>query len=428
MATYNQIHRFGTQAQYDALVLAESINENYLYFTSDTGKLYKGSVDITNSLIKTASNASVPTTGVAGKIYLESSTGMVKAYIDGAWVVLSYPISQSIPTGSSAASTYAVPSEAAVKDYVDTAIGATGVVSDITQKMNGTTAVAGTLVATKNDASTFDIRMVGLTTKPTWDASARILSFPVTKADGTVETVTADIGKDIFLDPGEGKNYFDPDTKEIVLTLNNGTTATDPTVIRIPAAALYNDYTASDTDSIDMSINGETHAVSATVKVDDTAGNALQIVTNKGLRVDLSAYATTASVEGIRSNLQGQIDSTTATLAATTASLGELQTNYNATTAELGTLKSNYNATTAKLGTLETNYNATTAKLGTLESNYNATTADLDALKTNYNATTAALNTLTTNYNATTVTVAQNSADITALATAATEWAGFAES
>ena len=398
MATYNQIHRYGTQAQYDALVLAGTVNENYLYFTSDTGKLYKGSVDITNSLIKTAANTAVPATGVAGKIYLESSTGMVKAYIDSAWVVLSYPISQEIPASN--ASTAAVPSEAAVKNYVDSAIGATGVVSNIEQKMNGSTAVAGTLVATKNDGSTFDIRMTGLTTKPTWDAETRVLSFPVTKADGTTETVTADIGKDIFLDPGEGKNYFDPDTKEIVLTLNNGTTATDPTVIRIPAAALYNDYTAGDTATIDMDIDGTTHEITASVKIDDTAGNALQIVTNKGLRVDLSAYATTASVEGIRSNLQGQIDSTTATLAATTESLS----------------------------TLTNNYNATTTALSTLQSNYNNTTADLDALKTNYNATTVALNTLTNNYNATTVTVAQNSADITALATAATEWAGFAES
>lgn len=426
MATYNQIHRYGTQAQYDALVLAGTVNENYLYFTSDTGKLYKGSVDITNSLIKTAANTAVPATGVAGKIYLESSTGMVKAYIDGAWVVLSYPISQEIPASN--ASTAAVPSEAAVKDYVDSAIGATGVVSNIEQKMNGSTAVAGTLVATKNDGSTFDIRMTGLTTKPTWDAETRVLSFPVTKADGTTETVTADIGKDIFLDPGEGKNYFDPDTKEIVLTLNNGTTATDPTVIRIPAAALYNDYTAGDTATIDMDIDGTTHEITASVKIDDTAGNALQIVTNKGLRVDLSAYATTASVEGIRSNLQGQIDSTTATLAATTESLSTLTNNYNATTVELNTLKNNYNTTTAALDTLTTNYNATTADLAALKTNYNATTADLDTLKTNYNNTTAALNTLTNNYNATTVTVAQNSADITALATAATEWAGFAES
>ena len=426
MATYNQIHRYGTQAQYDALVLAGTVNENYLYFTSDTGKLYKGSVDITNSLIKTAANTAVPATGVAGKIYLESSTGMVKAYIDGAWVVLSYPISQSIPSGSSTGSTYAVPSEAAVKEYVDSAIGATGVVSNIEQKMNGSTAVAGTLVATKNDGSTFDIRMTGLTTKPTWDAETRVLSFPVTKADGTTETVTANIGKDIFLDPGEGKNYFDPDTQEIVLTLNDD--PDNPTVIRIPASALYNDYTAGDTATIDMDIDGTTHEITASVKIDDTAGNALQIVTNKGLRVDLSAYATTASVEGIRSNLQGQIDSTTATLAATTESLSTLTNNYNATTTALSTLQSNYNNTTADLDALKTNYNATTVALNTLTNNYNATTADLATLKTNYNNTTAALNTLTTNYNATTVTVAQNSADITALATAATEWAGFAES
>ena len=422
MATYNQIHRYGTQAQYDALKTAGELNQNYLYFTSDTGKLYKGAVDYTNDLIKIAA---VPESGVAGKIYLETGTGQVKAFIDNTWVVISYPISQAIP--SSNASSYAVPSEAAVKDYVDNAIGATGVVSNIEQKMNGSTAVAGTLVATKNDATTFDIRMTGLAVNPVWDSSSRTLTIPVTKADGTTENVVAAIGKDTFIDP-EGENRFDPDTKEIVLTLNDGTAGSDPTEIRIPASALYNDYTAGDTDSIDLDIDSTTHEITATVNIDDTAGNAITIVANKGLRVDLSAYATTASVDGIRSNLQGQIDATTATLSATTAALNTLETNYNATTADIAVFKGNYNATTAELATLKTNYNATTAKLNTLEANYNATTATLDTLGANYNATTAERATLKANYNATTVTVAQNTSDISALATAATTWAGFSES
>jgi septal ring factor EnvC (AmiA/AmiB activator) len=304
--------------------------------------------------------------------------------------------------------------------------------------MNAGTAVSGTITATKGDGSTFDVHFTGVSVNPSWDAETRVLTLPVVNADGTTTNVTANIGKDIFLDPGEGKNYFDPDTKEIVLTLNDD--PDNPTVIRIPASALYNDYTGAATNSGTVAIDATSHAISFDLNINAATNNALVLDAN-GLMVDLSAYATTEALENVRSSLQGQIDSTTATLAATTAALGTLESNYNATTAELATLEGNYNATTAELATLEGNYNATTAELAELEgnynnttaaldtltSNYNATTAELAELEGNYNATTAALDTLTTNYNATTVQVAQNTEDIAALALAATTWAGFTD-
>lgn len=388
-STYVQIHRFGTQAQYDAL---EAKNPNFLYFTSDTGKLYKGNIDYTNNLIAVAT---VPATGVAGKVYFESTTGMVKAYVGGEWKVISYPVTQDIDSAN--ASENKLASEKAIVDYVEEMIGGEGVVADIAQKMNAGTAVAGTITVTKGDASTYDVSLTGTTVNPTWDDVTRVLTLPVVNADGTTTSVTANIGKDIFLDPGEGKNYFDPATKEIVLTLNNGDETHEATVIRIPASALYNDYTGATTNSGTVAIDATSHSISFDLNINSSTANALTLDAN-GLMVDLGAYATTESVEAIRSNLQGQIDATTASLAATTASLN----------------------------TLTNNYNATTAALDTLTSNYNGTTAALDTLTTNYNATTAALDTLTTNYNATTVTVAENTANIAALAEAATTWGAFA--
>ena len=388
-STYVQIHRFGTQAQYDAL---EAKNPNFLYFTSDTGKLYKGNIDYTNNLIAVAT---VPATGVAGKVYFESTTGMVKAYVGGEWKVISYPLTQDIDSAN--ASTAKLASEKAIVDYVEEMIGGDGVVADIAQKMNAGTAVAGTITVTKGDASTYDVSLTGTTVNPTWDDVTRVLTLPVVNSDGTTTTVTANIGKDIFLDPGEGKNYFDPATKEIVLTLNNGDETHEATVIRIPASALYNDYTGAATNSGTVAIDATSHSITFDLNINSSTANALSLDAN-GLMVDLGAYATTESVEAIRSNLQGQIDATTATLAATTASLD----------------------------TLTTNYNATTAALDTLTSNYNGTTAALDTLTTNYNATTAALDTLTNNYNATTVTVAENAENIAALAEAATTWGAFA--
>ena len=399
--SYNQIHRFGTQAEYEALKTAGSLNSNYLYFTSDTGKLYKGTIDYTNSLIKIAS---VPATGVDGKIYYETGSGQIKTYIDNEWVVLSYPLTTSID--SQDPSNAKVASEAAIVSYVENMVGGDGVVADIKQKMNAGTAVAGTLTVTKGDASTFDVTMTGTAINPSWDAETRVLTIPV--AGGT--TVTANIGKDIFLDPGAGKNYFDSETKEIVLTLNDD--PENPTVIRIPASALYNDYTGETTNSGTVSIDGTTHSISFDLNINDSAANAL-VLDQDGLMVDLSNYATTAALDGVRESLQGQINNTTATLAATTASLGTLENNYNNTTATLATLEGNYNNTTAALDTLTTNYNATTVKVAEIEGNLNATTAKLDTLETNYNATT--------------VQVATNTSNISDLATAATTWAGFSD-
>ena len=378
--SYNQIHRFGTQAEYDALATK---NPNYLYFTSDTGKLYKGTIDYTDNLI---SVSAAPATGVAGKIYFETITGIVKAYVGGEWKVISYPIATEIDATNPSASKVA--SEAAIVDYVESAIGGDGVVADVAQKMttgDTPTAVPGTLEVTMGDQSKKDVALTGVVNNPTWNETTRQLSLPVVGG----QTVQVNIGKDIFLESGR----YDSENKEIVLVLNDE----DQTEIRIPASALYNDYTGGTTNSGTVAIDGTTHEITFNLKLNESTDNKLVLDSN-GLMLDLSAYATTASVETIRSGLQSQIDATTATLAATTASLG----------------------------TLENNYNATTAALDTLTNNYNGTTATLDTLIGNYNATTAALDTLTTNYNATTVTVAENTENISALAEAATQWAAFA--
>ena len=375
-STYTQIHRIGTQEQYDNLATK---NPDLLYFTSDTGKLYKGTTDYTDAFVSTAT---VGESGVAGKIYLETSTGQVKTYVGNAWKVISYPLAVTIDSLN--ASSYKVPSEAGVVELVNSAVGGDGVINNIEQKMNAGTAVSGTITATKGDGSTFDVSLIGAAVNPTWDATTRQLLIPVVKADGSTQNVEVNIGKDIFIDPTPGANYFDPDTKEIVLTLNDGTATTDPTVIRIPASALYNDYTGAATNSGTVTIDATSHTVGFNLNISTAANNKLTLDAN-GLMVDLDAYATTAAVDGIRSDLQGQIDATTATLSATTAALDTLTTNYNGTTAALNTLQNNYNGTTA------------------------------------------ALDTLTTNYNATTVDVAQNTADIEALAAAATTWGSFTD-
>lgn len=361
--TYTQIHRYGTQAQYDALATK---NPNYLYFTSDTNKLYKGEVDYTDSLIKITT---VPATGVAGKIYFEQSTGQVKAYVDGAWTVISYPIVTEIDVNADDAH---IPTASAVKDYVDDIVGGDGVVANVE---NGT--AAGKLKITMGNGSTSEFGISGATLNPTWNEITRQLTLPVMGANGTVTNVVANIGKDIFLESGR----YDSAAKEIVLVLNDD----NETEIRIPASALYNDYTGGETATIDVDIDGTTHEITATAKISSTAGNALTSDAN-GLYISLEAYATTAAVDARFTTVENTLNGATADIATLK---GDYQTAgsvdykiYNAST-----------ATSLKIADHET-------RIASLESDMTQAQSDITA----------------------------NAENIAALATAATSWAPFADS
>ena len=77
MATYTGILKYGTQAAYEALGAKV---DSCLYFCTDTGKLYKGSVDFSNSSVIAASKPAAP---VVGKIYILADTKTAEIY-DGA--------------------------------------------------------------------------------------------------------------------------------------------------------------------------------------------------------------------------------------------------------------------------------------------------------------------------------------------------------
>ena len=75
-----------TQSAYDALGSKDS---NTLYFTSDTGKIYKGSADMTKSVIVTDA---IPEVGAAilDKLYIDSASLEAKITTDNVnWIVLS---------------------------------------------------------------------------------------------------------------------------------------------------------------------------------------------------------------------------------------------------------------------------------------------------------------------------------------------------
>lgn len=293
--TYPQILLSGLQASYDAL---ETKDTNKLYFCTDTGKLYKGSVDFTSAVIKTASKPEHP---VVGKLYLLTGTGTVEAYDGTAWNVISYPVDTVIDASSDDVH---VATAKAVYDAVQGAISGDGVVNAVASSQT-----SGNISVTTN-GTTSNVPVNGVVTTPSYAAATRTFTFPVVGG----ESVVVELGKDIFIDP-EGNNRYE--NGNIYLYLNDGVEGHEATELVIPVTSLVTDYFGGDTDSITVDIDGTTHEVTATANIrPDVAGsftNALKLSTTsgaKGLYVDLSSYYTSSETDSAISAAIADLDAT----------------------------------------------------------------------------------------------------------------------
>jgi len=274
--TYNKVLLAGLQASYNAMA---SHDANVLYFCTDTGKLYKGDVDFTNSVVAADTK---PGTPVAGKIYVLADTNTIETYVNGAWVVLSYPMVTAVDKNSD---DMHVASAKAVYNAITAAIAeVTG--GDAIIKNVAAGAADAQVVVTKGDDTTSTVTVPGVVTTPTWDTATRKLTLPVSGG----ATIEVNIGKDIFLDP-EADNKYNPETGNIELHLNDGTE------LIIPASALVDVYTGGTTNSAKTTV-GDDNVIKVDVVVDPVEGNAL-VLTEAGLKVDLSNYYTESETEAL---------------------------------------------------------------------------------------------------------------------------------
>lgn len=321
--TYKNILKYGLQSAYDAI---QSKDNDVLYFCTDTRKIFKGAVDYTDSVVF-AANKDAVTAPIAGKVYVFANTGTVEVWNDElatpAWSVVSYPLVTSIVDDPSGNDDVHVPSAKAVYDFVEheigEVIGGSDVVKSIAQKTTQegaeTVPVRGTFTYTTGDDLTHDVQLTGVVTKPSYEPNSRTFTFPVAgESDVVVE-----LGKDIFIDP-EGDNRYEDGF--IYLYLNDGTQSEDPTELVIPVTGLIVDYLGGETDSVVLTVDANTHVVTADVVLRpdvETPGseweNALKLSTTagaKGLYVDL-----TDTQEGIDQN-----EADIAALATATTSWG----------------------------------------------------------------------------------------------------------
>ena len=291
--TIANILKAGLQAAYNQL---ETKDDGTLYFCTDTGKMYKGNVDFTESVKVVATK---PTTPVVGKVYIIQDTNTVESYDGSAWHTITPAISAQVGLSSTDDT---VPTSKAVYDFV-TKIAETITGSDkVVVSMESTT--PGKVTYKTADEKPHEFDLTGVNTGVQYDATTRKFTFHTVGSDDLV----VELGKDIFVDPA-GDNSYHPDTKEIWLTLNNGLDGTAATVIKIPAAGLVNILTGETSSSVKVTVDNASGKIKAEAVVKANAEgftNALKL-DDGGLYVDLSGYTTTVDLTEKLTALEAKI-------------------------------------------------------------------------------------------------------------------------
>lgn len=262
------IFRAITQSAYDSL---DPKDVNTLYFVTDSGRIYKGSSDVTYCI----SVGSTPEVGsaVKGKLYIDSTSLAMAVTMNGtSWLQLS-PGYLTDGTEWAAADSNKFATIGLIKKGIQEAVNNI----DLTAYFENST---GTVKVGESGTGAV---LTGVAHDVQYDSSQMKITIPV--YGGT--DVVVNIPKDKFVTAGQF--YADyPEEGEpthhnvIVLTIDN---QAEPVII--PAEALVNIYTADNTGKDVTVLISEDNKVSASVKIDPTGGNALTTSAN-GLKVDVS--------------------------------------------------------------------------------------------------------------------------------------------
>lgn len=305
-----------TQAKYDALETKDSAS---LYFIEDTGKIYKGSVDMTSdvSLVSLA-----PTTLTPGKVQIVKVTAgsneMYDVYI-GDSTGTAVKVQPGVVNDSTAlddTDTYGayVPSVSAVATWVKAKLDSTE--GSLGKAYVSSSFADGTLTFGKSDstlqADTVDL--TGVVHDASWDSTNLKLTL---KQYGAESDITVDIPKDMFLQDGEYVANYDFGSGKtgpaLVLTVNvtDGTTSTQK-VVAIPVDGLIDTYTVSSTSTITLAMADNN--ITAEIKFDSatlTGDEKIIVKTTDGVQ------AATKSINDILS--EAAADATTKANAAQSA-------------------------------------------------------------------------------------------------------------
>ena len=256
-----------TQQQYDAI---GSKDANTLYFVSDSGKVYKGSADMTKSVIVTDSVPAVAD-AILDKLYIDSASFEAKITVDGSnWIILSPGYLTDGANWASADS----------KKFATIGLIKKGISSAVEAISLNTTFddTSGTVKVGEGQGAT----LTGIAHGIAYDSSLLKITIPQYGS----EDLVINIPKDKFVTTGKYyENYPETDPthhKVIVLTIDNQ----DEPVI-IPAEAFVNIYTADNTAKNLVVTISDDNKISAQLIIDPASGNALRY-SDAGFMVDIS--------------------------------------------------------------------------------------------------------------------------------------------
>ena len=250
------------QADYLALAVKDA---EALYFIKDTGEIYLGEQPYTQSVIFYGAELPVtarPEKGAFGKVYVDATT--LQGFV---WNGSEYKEIIKAVENSVEANTDNPVTAKAVKTYVDTLVG-TGT-SDCIKTVAWDETGVQLQVTTKGGSQT-NVPLTKIATLLEYDGGTGNLTL---KDHAGSQLSQVNIPLDNFVKSGS----YDSESKEIVLTMQNGSE------VRIPATALIGVYTGTTTNSGTVTVS-PTNQVSFDVKLDPNPANKLT-VSEAGLMV-----------------------------------------------------------------------------------------------------------------------------------------------
>ena len=250
---------------------------NTLYFITDAKKIYKGNVDVTESIVVTnASTFSTPPvsgTHFEGKLYVDITSFTVGMVSGSAWIILSPGyITDGInwtPANSGKIATIS----AIESKFAEL----------LSQNLPNVSYSNGTLTLGSGE-NTKTAQLTGVVSQPTY--SDLVLTLPIIGGD----SVVVNLPKDNFVRSGHYEaNAELPDGgtgPALVLVVDSDDEPGGETEIVIPAAELVQIMTANNTGKdITVTIT-ENGVISASAKIDTVTGNAL-VTGENGLKVQI---------------------------------------------------------------------------------------------------------------------------------------------
>lgn len=292
-----------------------SLNDDYLYFLSDTGEIMKGSKPYNQAIeMLTGPSYELPATPARKRIYIHPVTLEGKVYDGTSWVTVIKPVDSAV-TASGANPV----SGKAVYDHVAAEIAKINSSADVVASMSYSKD-AVKLTYTTADSNTHDLLLEGIGVTLSYDKGTGALTMK--DISGNVLGTAINLDLERFVNDAS----YDHDTKKITLTFNDKSTP-----LEIDVADLVDTYTAENSTTIALTVTNNKFKAEAIVAA--TEGNMLQ-------KTDSGLYVAATNLDNCQKMIQG----------ATAGNLAGVNSNGQTTDsgvkAGTGTLSGTPNATT----------------------------------------------------------------------------------